>query len=136
MPNLNSLRPREVGNVAHRGRFVPHGCRTPIPNDKYHALTEYWKGALAPSATRISHGGEIRAGREHPDTHTHIRLPLFISKTTLEDRKREKRRTQAERETQTHTDMCTHVLNKARTHQPPRALILLLSTYAPKHTRR
>ena len=36
----------------------------------------------------------------HPDTLTEIKYPLYISKTTLEEKKRRKRRkTQAERET-------------------------------------
>ena len=65
-------------------------------------------------------GGLFLTGRTHPDTLTVFRDPLNISKTTLEDRKREKRRTQAERETrknkQTDIHYSAHKSTPTRTH--------------------
>ena len=55
-------------------------------------------------------GGSLPHGphtSRHP--HTDIEFPLIISKRTLEDRKREKNRTQAETKIRTHTQTCVHM---------------------------
>ena len=85
-------------------------------------------------------GGLCITGRIHPDTHTHCISTPFTFKKRHQRRRRGEGgggRRLKERNASEHTHRHVFTCIKQSAHiQPPRAIILSLQTYAPRHTKR